>query len=90
MTKIKIGTHTVDTSKVLIQNRRKVKTVGDFINELQPNFERVVMYGKTHDTNPFPTKQSLRRWLIANQADYNKFDKDIFKYFENKCKFVSK
>ena len=90
MTKIKIGTKTIDTSKVLIRTARKVKTVDDFIKEIQPNFERVITYGHTHDTNPFPTRKRLRDWLIANQYDYHKYQEDIFTYFENKCKFNSK
>ena len=90
MSKIKIGTKTIDTSKVLIKTPRVTKTVGDFIKEIQPNFERVIMYGRTHDTNPFPTRKRLRDWLIANQNGLNKYQEDIFTYFENKCKFVSK
>ena len=90
MAKITIGTKTIDTDKVLIKTARKTKTVGDFIKEIQPNFERVLMYGHTHNTNPFPTRKRLRDWLIANQNGLEKYQADIFTYFENKCKFISK
>jgi hypothetical protein len=77
----------INTEKVLVQTKRKTKTIGDYIKEIQPNFERVVMYARKTDSKPFKDKESLKKWLIANQEGYNKFNKELFVYFSNKCNF---
>ena len=84
---IKINVREVNTDKVLVKTTRKVKTVGDFIKELQPNFERIVMHAMGKGEKPFQDPEHLKRWLVNNQEGYPHFNADIFNYFLTKCQF---
>ena len=57
-----------------------------FINELEPNFERILLHARNNGEKPFASVEHLKKWLIGNQEDYPKFSNDIFFYFLKKSK----
>lgn len=84
---LKIGVKKLNIGKVLT---RRGKTVGDFINEIEPNIERIVANARNNGKQPFTDSEHLKRWLIANQEGYEKFNYEIFYYFANKLKLQIK
>lgn len=67
--------------------RTKVEAL---INELEPNFERIMDFARDNNLQPFNgSKKRLKEWLIANQKE-NKFIKEVYLYFLPKCKFNKK
>ena len=81
---VMFGDRYVDMERVLVP--RKNKKVKDFINELEPNFERILLYARNNGEKPFASVEHLKKWLIGNQEDYPKFSNDIFFYFLKKSK----
>ena len=79
---VMVGDRYVDMERVLVP--RKNKKVKDFINELEPNFERILFYARKNGEKPFASIEHLKKWLIGNQEDYPKFSNDIFFYFLKK------
>jgi hypothetical protein len=57
-------------------------TVGDFINELEPQFN-AIMTNKTWQ-KPFTTKAEVKAWTIDTQPSYKKQIPDVVTYFWNK------
>jgi len=79
---VMVGDRYVDMERVLVP--RKNKRVKDFINELEPNFERILFYARKNGEKPFASIEHLKKWLIGNQEDYPKLSNDIFFYFLKK------
>lgn len=79
---VMVGDRYVDMERVLVP--RKNKKVKDFINELEPNFERILLYARNNGEKPFASVEHLKKWLIGNQEDYPKLSNDIFFYFLKK------
>ena len=77
-------TKPVDMERVLVP--RTNKKVKDFINELEPNFERILLHARNNGEKHFASVEHLKKWLIGNQEDYPKFSNDIFFYFLKKSK----
>ena len=75
---VMFGDRYVDMERVLVP--RTNKKVKDFINELEPNFERILLYARNNGEKPFASVEHLKKWLIGNQEDYPKFSNDIFFY----------
>lgn len=80
---LKIGLKKLNIGKVLT---RRGKTVGDFINEIEPNIERIISHARLNGKQPFKDTEHLKNWLIANQDGYEKFNYEIFYYFANKLR----
>lgn len=80
---IKINGQKINIGRILIP--RKNKTVKDFINELNPNIESINLYAYRNGKKPFKDKEHLKKWLIANQEGYPKFNYEIYAYFVDKC-----
>ena len=81
---VMFGDRYVDMERVLVP--RKNKKVKDFINELEPNFERILLYARNNGEKPFASVEHLKKWLIGNQEDYPNFINYIFFYFLKKSK----
>ena len=81
---VMFGDRYVDMERVLVP--RTNKKVKDFINELEPNFERILLHARNNGEKPFASVEHLKKWLIGNQEDYPKFSNDIFFYFLKKSK----
>ena len=79
---IKFNGHSINFSKVIVRN----KSVQDFINELSPNVERIILHSRMHGNKPFNSKSELKKWLISNQENYNKYIPEVFHFFVEKCK----
>ena len=79
-----IGDKKIDFNKILIP--RTHKTIGQFISEIEPNFERIASRNRLLGKKPFDSKYSLKQWLIGNQDGYPKFNFEIYHYFYSKCK----
>jgi len=79
---VMVGDRYVDMERVLVP--RKNKKVKDFINELEPNFERILLYAHKNGNKAFASVEHLKKWLIGNQEDYPKLNNDIFFYFLKK------
>ena len=60
-------------------------TVGDFIEELKPHFDKVQSGLYWHA--PFKNREELKLWCMDNQPYYKKYIKDVVDYFEQ---FISK
>jgi hypothetical protein len=58
-------------------------TVGDFIDELEPNFNMIQNGGSWK--RPFTDKMGLKDWCIDNQPYYKKHIPDVFNYFKKKA-----
>lgn len=84
---LKIGGKRLNIGKVLT---RKGKTVGDFINELEPNIERIIANARINGREPFRDSEHLKNWLISNQEGYEKFNYEIFCYFADKLRLPIK
>jgi hypothetical protein len=50
-------------------------TVGDFIDEIEPMFDRCA---------PFMDKHSLKHWVAQEQPYYKKHIPEVYEYFLNK------
>ena len=60
-------------------------TVQDFIDELEPMFDRIKSNAREFNTrNPFETKDSLKKWCMENQPYYKKYIPEVVTYFKNK------
>jgi len=59
-------------------------TVGDFINELEPAFNRIQSNASIWGNKPFKTKEEVRRWCMDNQPYYKKYIPDVVNYFAAK------
>jgi hypothetical protein len=60
--------------------------VRDFINELEPQFERVNSNASNWGNKPFTTKEEIRAWCKDNQPYYKKHIPDVANYFIAKAK----
>lgn len=60
----------------------------DFINELEPTFNRIVSnhYEFTFDEKPFKNRQQVKEWCMDNQPYYKKYIPEVVTYFYNKIK----
>ena len=59
-------------------------TVGDFIGDIEPTFDRITktdgwFFGKTIDS-----KQKLKKWVKDEQPYYKKHIPEVYRYFLNK------
>lgn len=79
---IKINGKTLNLSKVLVPYKKK--TVKDFINEISPNIESIINTARRNGKKAFKDTDDFKRWLIANQEGYNKFNFEIYEYFVHK------
>jgi hypothetical protein len=63
-------------------------TVQDFINELEPTFNRIVSncisFNGHSWTAPFKDDKELKEWLKDNQPYYKKHIPEVFNYFKAK------
>ena len=59
-------------------------TVGDFIEELEPEFE-MIMSGGSY-VKPFKSKEELKKWTADNQPYYKKPIQDVVNYFDERIK----
>lgn len=83
MAVVKFNGHTINFNKKIVKGKRVI----DFINELEPNIERIIRMSKTNDRIPFDgSKNKLKEWLISNQEGYNKYISEVYDYFVEKCK----
>lgn len=57
-------------------------TVQDFINDLEPTFNRIVS-GQSCQ-KPFESDKELKEWCMSHQPYYKKYIPEVFKYFKNK------
>ena len=61
--------------------------VRDFIEELEPDVERVTSTAKEFYTNggyAFKNKAEMKKWIVDNQPYYKKYIPDVFWYFYDK------
>ena len=56
----------------------------DFINEISPNIESIINTARRNGKKAFKDTDDFKRWLIANQEGYNKFNFEIYEYFVHK------
>lgn len=77
-----VGGKWVDMERILVP--RKNKRVKDFIKELEPNFERIMLHARRNNEQAFKSEEHLKKWLVGNQEDYPQFNYDIYFYFLNK------
>ena len=59
-------------------------TVGDFIDDIEPMFDRVTSNGGNWMRITFESKQDLKNWLKDNQPYYKKHIPEVYRYFLNK------
>ena len=59
-------------------------TVGDFIDELEPSFDRIQMSDGFWNKVGFKSKQQLKEWVKDNQPYYKKHIPEVYKYFLSK------
>lgn len=59
-------------------------TVQDFIDELEPMFDRI-MDNKSWE-KPFKDDKELKEWCKSNQPYYKKHIPEVFSYFKKKMK----
>jgi hypothetical protein len=59
-------------------------TVQDFIDDLEPTFDRIVSGNSWHP--PFSSNEELKKWCMDNQPYYKKYIPEVFNYFKNKNK----
>ena len=84
MSKNKKKNHnSIDFDKIVYRGKKVI----DFINELEPNVERILRTCRIQEKTPFNgSKANLKKWLINNQEGYNKYIAEVFDYFAQKCK----
>lgn len=57
-------------------------TVGNFIDELEPQFT-MIMNGQSWQ-DPFTTRDEVKKWCMENQPYYKKYIADVVNYFWKK------
>jgi hypothetical protein len=57
-------------------------TVQDFINELEPDFDRIMSNSREFGTTAFETDEELKQWCKDNQPYYKKHIPEVFKHFK--------
>ena len=83
MAVVKFNGHNINFDKKIV----KGKKVLDFINEIEPNIERIIRTCKINNIQPFDgSRNKLKEWLISNQEGYNKYISEVYDYFVEKCK----
>ena len=61
-------------------------TVGDFIDEIEPMFDRITSNNTGFMQKSFESKQDLKNWVKDNQPYYKKHIPEVYKYFLKKLK----
>jgi hypothetical protein len=61
-------------------------TVGDFIDEIEPMFDRITSNNTKFMQKSFESKQDLKNWVKDNQPYYKKHIPEVYKYFLRKLK----
>jgi len=61
-------------------------TVGDFIDEIEPMFDRITSNNTKFMQKSFESKQDLKNWVKDNQPYYKKHIPEVYKYFLKKLK----
>jgi hypothetical protein len=56
-------------------------TVQDFINEIEPTFDRIMENGREFGNDPFTDDKKLKEWVKSNQPYYKKHIPEVYKYF---------
>ena len=59
-------------------------TVGDFIDEIEPTFDRITKNDDWFMEKTFDSKQELKKWIKSEQPYYKKHIPEVYKYFLNK------
>lgn len=62
-------------------------TVQDFINELEPMFDRIQSNAREFGTSAFSTKEDVKNWCKSEQPYYKKHIPEVYKHFVNKVQF---
>lgn len=60
-------------------------TVQDFIDDLEPEFDRIMSNAHAFQT-PFLTKDQIKKWCMDNQPYYKKHIPEVVTYFAQKQK----
>lgn len=63
-------------------------TVQDFIDELEPSFDRILDNSSSFNVKSFETKEDVKNWCKDNQPYYKKHIPEVSKYFIDKWKKV--
>ena len=59
-------------------------TVGDFIDEIEPMFDRITSNNTEFMQKSFESKQDLKNWVKDNQPYYKKHIPEVYEYFLKK------
>ena len=59
-------------------------TVGDFIDEIEPTFDRITKTDGWFMGKTFDSKQKLKEWVKSEQPYYKKHIPEVYNYFLNK------
>ena len=61
-------------------------TAQDFINDLEPLFDRLCSVSKEFSSRPFKSRDALKRWCMDNQPYYKKHIPEVYNHFLKKSK----
>lgn len=59
-------------------------TVQDFINDLEPTFDRIISNSKDFGTKPFTDDKQIKKWCMDNQPYYKKHIPEVYTHFKKK------
>jgi hypothetical protein len=60
-------------------------TVQDFIDDLEPQFNRIMENSHAFQTSPM-TKEEIKKWCMTEQPYYKKYIPEVVNYFIQKQK----
>lgn len=63
-------------------------TVQDFIDELEPTFDRILNNSSWFKVESFKTKEDIKKWCKDNQPCYKKHIPEVSKHFIDKWKKI--
>tara|TARA_S200002703_G_scaffold112313_1_gene97848 strand:+ start:1307 stop:1528 length:222 start_codon:yes stop_codon:yes gene_type:complete len=61
-------------------------TVGDFIEELEPQFDIITSNSHSFQTAAFQSRDAVRKWCKENQPYYKKHIPEVANYFIKKAR----
>jgi hypothetical protein len=65
-------------------------TVQNFIDDLEPNFDRIVSNAREFRIEKFTESGELKKWCMSNQPYYKKHIPEVYKYFKDKLDKLNK
>jgi len=65
-------------------------TVQNFIDDLEPNFDRIVSNAREFGIEKFTESGELKKWCMSNQPYYKKHIPEVYKHFKDKLDKLNK